>query len=194
MLLDWVARRRPFLTAVIVVLPAVLIVAAGRQPFDLLEPRPSPAFICLWMLLVTGAAIRIWGAGNLRKNEEITSTGVYRMVRHPLYTGSLAILLAYLIAAAGAAIGTLLFAALAVVFYGAIRAEEAHLARAFPHEAEPYRRRPRLLPDLRRLPEALHSDRFTWSMARRNLGLRSLWMIALIPLALHLLGRVAEGS
>jgi len=48
-----------------------------------------------WASLAAGAAIgcageavRLWAAGHLEKATEVTTTGPYRWVRHPLYVGS----------------------------------------------------------------------------------------------------------
>lgn len=41
--------------------------------------------------VVLGAAIRSWGAGHLVKNDELTISGPYAHLRHPLYFGTLAV-------------------------------------------------------------------------------------------------------
>ena len=37
---------------------------------------------------VVGEAIRFWAAGHLNKSREVTASGPYRLVAHPLYVGS----------------------------------------------------------------------------------------------------------
>ena len=51
--------------------------------------RPS------WLSLAAGAAValvgeslRVWAAGHLEKGSEVTTSGPYRWMRHPLYVGS----------------------------------------------------------------------------------------------------------
>ena len=40
-------------------------------------------------LVLVGLVLRGWAAGSIRKGEELTTTGPYAFVRHPLYLGSL---------------------------------------------------------------------------------------------------------
>lgn len=189
-LIRWVHRRRPILTALLVLVAPAYALASGVRPVDLLAPRPNVLFVLPWVLMGVGAVVRIWGSGNLRKNAEVTDTGIYQMVRHPLYLGNLCFFLAYFLTAAGdAAVGLLLFAALAVlVYYPTMLGEEEFLALKF---AGAYERHPdpppRLLPDLSRLPAALRTDRFSLSVAYRNYGLRSLAFLVALPLFLRVL-------
>ena len=132
--------------------------------------------------------MRLWGSGNLRKNQEITSTGIYQLVRHPLYLGNLAFLLAYFLTVGDPRIGIALFALLvAVVYYPTMLGEEEYLTLKFPGIFANYRPPPRLIPDLRRLPEALRSDRFELRKAYGNLGFRSIWFLIGLPLFLRAL-------
>jgi protein-S-isoprenylcysteine O-methyltransferase Ste14 len=186
----WIHRRRPLLTAAFVLSALAHVLGAGHRPVDLLAPRASALFVLPWLLMLAGVAVRIWGSGNLRKNQEITDTGIYRMVRHPLYLGSLCMFLAYFLALGDPLVGSVIFALMvALVYYPTMLGEEAHLARLFPEDARRHRP-PRLLPDPRRLPAALESDRFTCRMAYENLGLRSLWFLLALPLFLRILDRV----
>jgi hypothetical protein len=132
--------------------------------------------------------VRVWGSGNLRKAQEITRTGVYRMVRHPLYTGSLAFFLAYFLAVGDAAVGLGLFVALTLlVYYPTMLGEEEYLALKFPEQEAQRERVPRLIPNPLRLPAALRTDRFTWEAAYHNLGIRSFGFLLFLPLLLEVL-------
>ena len=42
---------------------------------DFLGANASPFAAVPWTLTVIAAVVRIWGAGNLRKNQEVTRTG-----------------------------------------------------------------------------------------------------------------------
>jgi len=44
---------------------------------------------------VAGEWLRLWAAGHLRKNKELTTTGPYSHVKNPLYIGTLLITLGY---------------------------------------------------------------------------------------------------
>jgi len=37
---------------------------------------------------LVGEALRVWAAGHLEKGKEVTTSGPYRWMRHPLYVGS----------------------------------------------------------------------------------------------------------
>lgn len=187
-LIRWIHKRRPILTAVLVLAAPIHTLATGARPTDLLDPRADAIFVIPWILMPLGAAIRIWGSGNLRKNEEITSTGIYAMVGHPLYTGSLAFFLAYFMTVGDLTIGLVLFSALLVlVYYPTMFGEEEFLALKFPAEAAARSRVPRLIPTPTRLGDAMRTDRFSLRAARQNLGLRSLGFLVLLPVFLKLL-------
>jgi protein-S-isoprenylcysteine O-methyltransferase Ste14 len=44
----------------------------------------------LWgsLVAIVGESLRIWAAGHLNKSREVTSSGPYRWIGHPLYAGS----------------------------------------------------------------------------------------------------------
>jgi uncharacterized membrane protein len=151
---------------------------------DLLGPDASPYWFLPWMLAVAGAGARIWGAGNLAKNQEVTRTGIYRMVRHPLYLGNCLISLAFLITLDGLLVGSLLFlCVLLFLHYPPMLQEEARLAQEFPQQLEAMKGTPRLLPNVLRIREALATDCFSLQRVHRNYGLRGLWGPILLPVA-----------
>ena len=43
------------------------------------------------LIAVAGECLRLWAAGHLEKSREITRSGPYRFLRHPLYAGSIVI-------------------------------------------------------------------------------------------------------
>lgn len=47
------------------------------------------------VVAVMGEALRMWAAGHLRKNKELTTTGPYAHVKNPLYIGTLLLTLGY---------------------------------------------------------------------------------------------------
>ncbi|MGQ9778865.1 MAG: methyltransferase family protein [Bacillota bacterium] len=55
--------------------------------FLLVLARP-PFFYPALVLVGLGMAVRLWAAGYIHKNEEVTTSGPYGLVRHPLYLGS----------------------------------------------------------------------------------------------------------
>ncbi|CAN5781474.1 hypothetical protein BH23GEM6_BH23GEM6_00380 [soil metagenome] len=183
-----IRRRRPALTALAVLAAPAHTLITGARPVDLLSPSGDPRFIAAWLLMVLGVGIRIWGSGNLRKNQEITQTGIYRMVGHPLYVGSLAMFLAFFLTVGDLLVGVGLWVVLvALVYYPTMLSEEEYLSLKFPEQARSRARLPRLLPDPRRLPEATRTDRFTFTAANTNLGVRSLGFLIALPVVLRLI-------
>jgi protein-S-isoprenylcysteine O-methyltransferase Ste14 len=104
-----------------------------------------------------GELIRIWAAGHLRKSREVTSSGPYRWVSHPLYLGS-AVMGVGLAIASGRMIVTVLIAAyLLAALTVAARHEEAFLQRTFGSQYDRYRQ-----------GAVDGSRRFSWSLAMAN--------------------------
>jgi protein-S-isoprenylcysteine O-methyltransferase Ste14 len=78
-----------------------------------------------------GEAIRIWAAGHVEKSREVTNSGPYQYVRHPLYVGSCIIGVGIAVAANSVIAAAIVGVYLVVTIGAAIRAEEAHLRGKF---------------------------------------------------------------
>lgn len=78
-----------------------------------------------------GEAMRIWAAGHLEKSKEVTTSGPYRLTRHPLYVGSAIITIGFIIAARSIPVAVLALVYLALTYTAAIRREEAFLTQKF---------------------------------------------------------------
>lgn len=166
---------------------------SGVEPVDLLKPSSSYRFILPWALIGVGIVARVWGAGNLRKSQEITYSGIYRIVRHPLYLGSLSFFLAYFLTVGHVPVGLTLFVLLLLgVYYPTMLSEEDYLTRTFPEQYARYDPPPRLIPHLGRLRSALHTDRFDARAAWGNLGYRSLWFAVVLPVFLRVLAWIQD--
>ena len=92
------------------------------------------------VIAAVGEGLRVWAAGHLEKSREVTASGPYRWMRHPLYVGSAVLALGIVIAAR-----SYVLAALAALYVGttipaAIRSEEAFLRRAFGDAYDRYAR------------------------------------------------------
>ena len=60
-------------------------------------PRPE----LFWLgavVAVIGILFRLWASGFVIKNQELATTGPYALVRHPLYTGNIIMLVGYCLA------------------------------------------------------------------------------------------------
>lgn len=50
------------------------------------------------VIAVIGILVRLWASGFVMKNKELSTTGPYSMVRHPLYTGNILMLVGFCLA------------------------------------------------------------------------------------------------
>lgn len=66
----------------------------GLVLFLVAEPEPA-WFIPGAILTLAGELLRLWAAGHLRKNKQLTTTGPYAYVKNPLYLGTLLITTGY---------------------------------------------------------------------------------------------------
>jgi protein-S-isoprenylcysteine O-methyltransferase Ste14 len=132
------------------------------------EPIPGLAAVGLPVALL-GAFVRLYASGFIMKNEELATSGPYRFVRHPLYTGNILLVVGF--AVAGSRWWGLPLAALFFWFYypPAIEYEDRKLRRIFGASWEQWAARtPALVP---RLGGRAPAEPVEWSLAtsaRRN--------------------------
>lgn len=124
----------------------------------------SIAMGCPFILL--GLLLRGAASGELRKNEQLATTGPYAYTRNPLYLGSLMIALGFAIAAKSLWIALVMFAMFIAIYLPVIRAEERYLAENFPEFADYARRVPRFIPGLRQSSSTGSS--FRWELYRKH--------------------------
>lgn len=105
-----------------------------------------------------GEGVRLWAAGHLEKGREVTRSGPYRFVRHPLYLGSTLLGIGFAIASRRVSIAILTAAYLIVTLVSAVRTEEATLDARFSGEYSAYR-------EGRATPV---ERRFSWARAMAN--------------------------
>ena len=134
-----------------------LVLARGFWPWELLARVRVPlGFVCAavayWFAaptrssLTAGMAIaavgelcRIWASGHIEKGREITRSGPYRFVRHPLYLGSAIMGAGFMLAARSWIAAGVAVAYLGLTLLAAMRTEEAALDARFPGEYAAYR-------------------------------------------------------
>jgi hypothetical protein len=109
-------------------------------------------------IMIAGECLRIWAAGHLEKSREITRSGPYRFVRHPLYGGSSLIGAGFVIAARHAVVAAIVIVYLLLTLIAAALSEEAHLREKFGDQYDAYAQN-----------RAAPMERsFSWSRALRN--------------------------
>lgn len=85
-----------------------------------------------------GEAVRVWAAGHIRKAQEVTTSGPYRLTRHPLYLGSCIIGIGFAVASASVVVAAIIGGYLVVMLWVTITLEEATLRQAFGTEYDRY--------------------------------------------------------
>jgi len=187
----WIARRRGLLISLAAAVAVADVLWGNARPVEFLGASRSRYGVALWCLALLGVLVRFWAAGNLRKKEEVTRTGIYRMVRHPLYLGNCLIYLSFFLSFGNLPLGLGLFFLLLIpVHYPTMLQEEAQLAKDHPGQLAAHRGTPRLIPNLFALREALSTDRFCIHQALRNRAAGCLLALPLLPLGMALLERV----
>jgi protein-S-isoprenylcysteine O-methyltransferase Ste14 len=102
--------------------------------------RPTGASIAAGMTVAAlGELLRIWAAGHIDKGREVTRSGPYRFVRHPLYLGSAIMGAGFVVAARSLWVGGLVGLYLLITLVAAMRTEEAALAARFGEAYAAYR-------------------------------------------------------
>jgi protein-S-isoprenylcysteine O-methyltransferase Ste14 len=91
-------------------------------------------------IAIVGEGIRIWAAGHLHKSREVTTSGPYSLVAHPLYLGSSVMGIGLAVATGRAITAVLIAIYLAVTLTAAIKTEEVFLRRTFGDDYDRYRR------------------------------------------------------
>jgi protein-S-isoprenylcysteine O-methyltransferase Ste14 len=157
--LAYVLYRRVRITAILFVLLLAEDAWTNVRPHDLANLTNYKVLLGLGMVL-GGLALRSWAAGTLHKRTELTTSGPYGLVRHPLYIGSFMMMLGFCqLIDDKENIWFVVGPVLALYIYRALD-EEKLLAAAFPDQWADFTRRvPRFLP--RRLPKQLFS---TWNL------------------------------
>jgi protein-S-isoprenylcysteine O-methyltransferase Ste14 len=108
--------------------------------------------LCLWLssptprsiaagvaIALIGQALRVWAAGHIEKGREVTQSGPYRLMRHPLYVGSSIMGVGFATAAASLATAVLVLGYFLVTYVAAVRTEEATLDERFDGAYSAYR-------------------------------------------------------
>jgi hypothetical protein len=116
------------------------------------------------VLALPGEALRLWGTGHLQKAREVTTSGPYRYIRHPLYIGSSIMGVGFAVASGAVGSALVVLAYLAITIPATARREEASLDRDLAGAYAEYR-----------AGRATASDRqFSWARVHANREYRAI--------------------
>ena len=90
-------------------------------------------------IAIPGELIRLWAAGHIDKGREITRSGPYRFVRHPLYLGSTIMALGFALASGSIVVVLLVMAYMIATLAAAMLTEERALDEKFQGAYSAYR-------------------------------------------------------
>ncbi|HZR26028.1 MAG TPA: methyltransferase [Vicinamibacterales bacterium] len=151
-------------------------------PLVLLVAEPTVASLVAGLIVaLVGEALRFWAAGHLNKSREVTASGPYRWLSHPLYVGSSLLGLGVGIASHSLIAIGLIALYLALTLTAAIRSEEAFLRRTFGERYDRFKRG-----ELVRDPDA--QRRFSLAQATANheqramLGVATVWLLLFLKM------------
>lgn len=140
-------------------------------------------------LIIAGVLIRALASGQLQKNEQLATAGLYAYTRNPLYLGSLILSIGFALAARSWWIVAGIVLLFLAIYLPVIRAEEVFLRERFPEFEDYARQVPRLLPRLR--PSGNHSGAFSWDLYWKHreynaaLGAAAMLAVLVVKMLLH---------
>lgn len=150
----------------------------------LAQPRPQLLVVGTG-LLVLGLLVRGWAAGHLRRDSQLTVTGPYAHLRHPLYLGSAFILMGFVVAGGNVWLGVILVAIFVLFYVPTMRREERDRRARAPQLYTAYAARvPAFCPRLRPLPGDAGAPRFSFALYWYNREWRAALGCALLLLFL----------
>ena len=107
----------------------------------------------LW-LIFAGLLIRTLAAGVIKKNSVLATSGIYSLVRHPLYLGSLLIVLGFILATKNPWLIGYFLIFFPATYLTAIRSEEAFLFQKFGEDFILYQKRvPAFIPAIKKVAQ-----------------------------------------
>jgi hypothetical protein len=157
--------------------------ACGGLALWLARPTLTSVAVGISIALI-GEALRVWAAGHIEKGREVTRSGPYRLVRHPLYLGSAIMGAGFMWAAQSLAVTLLVAVYLGLTLAAAMQTEERTLTARFGDQYEAYRKGRASHPES---PGAAPVDRpFSWSRVAANREYRAVMGLLVMAVLLFL--------
>ena len=182
-LVGWLQRKRVWI-ARLTLIPVVLYLF-GWERIEILSLDSNQA---LWgiVAIVLGIIVRSLSAGALHKNSVLSTSGIYAMVRNPLYVGSFLFLIGICLVINHPLFWVASLVIFAITYVPTILSEERGLQQAFPDQwAEFTSSTPRFIPNIVRidaLADAQWSARQWYKNHEHNSVLAAIFILALLEL------------
>lgn len=102
----------------------------------------------MWWIAI-GLLIRLWANGYAIKLEKLTVSGPYAFIRHPLYLGTMLLIIGFVIMLRLAVWGVLFAILMAAIYYWTIKKEEGQLEKKFGNLYINYKKKvPTIIPTI----------------------------------------------
>lgn len=124
---DFLVVQRVTISLIVFGLLLLKDILTGTRPHDTWNLHDPFAMTGLGLVLV-GLGIRSWAAGVIKKTKVLATTGPYRLCRHPLYLGSLLMMLGFCILVSNVLDACIVFGPVLVIYMLTMRREERRLA------------------------------------------------------------------
>jgi protein-S-isoprenylcysteine O-methyltransferase Ste14 len=163
----------------------------GNKPHELaVGPELSAWAVVGAVLVLAGVAIRTWARGHFERGRLFT-TGPYALVRHPLYLGSLLIVIGVLCQLNNWLNWVIMLPLFGLSHGIAIIWEERSLARRFGDAWWSYAGRvPALVPSLKGLLNVGGSDKWSWRRFLHTRELATTVIVMSLPLLIEVLENI----
>lgn len=92
------------------------------------------------LVVASGYLIRVWAAGYIHKNAEVTKAGPYKLLRHPLYLGNFMVGLGFTVFLSLWQMVVIYAITFSIVYYKKMKQEERFLEDKFGAEYREYRK------------------------------------------------------
>jgi protein-S-isoprenylcysteine O-methyltransferase Ste14 len=128
-----------------------------------------PTVQSIWIgtaLVIPGLVIRALASGQLQKNEQLATGGLYAHTRNPLYLGSLILSIGFALASRSWWVGGGIVLLFFSIYLPVIRGEEVYLREHFPQFEDYARQVPRLLPRIG--SSSKERGAFSWDLYRKH--------------------------
>jgi steroid 5-alpha reductase family enzyme len=135
---------------------------------------PMPHWIAIGAAVAAvGLFVRAAASGELRKNQELATSGIYAHTRNPLYLGSAILAAGFIIAGHSLWAGLLVAVYFSVFYYAVMRNEEDGLRAKFGASFQQYSASvPLFFPSISKAEkppsEGVPRQTFSWQQFRRN--------------------------
>jgi protein-S-isoprenylcysteine O-methyltransferase Ste14 len=124
---DFLVVQRVTISLVVFSLLLLKDIVTGTRPHDTWNLH-DPFTVGGLALVLGGLAIRSWAAGVIKKTKVLATNGPYRLCRHPLYLGSLMMMLGFCIIVSNLLDACIVFGPVLVIYILTMRREERRLA------------------------------------------------------------------